>query len=108
MAIITKGDPVEIPVTLKKNGNTFVISGDAVIKAVLTKIDRATIISTEVTVNKSATGTDLAKSLIIVEFTEEQSAAITYIGDVYLEIQVADPKKKTWTTKVLIRNGNIA
>lgn len=107
MAIITTGDYAEIPFQAKKNGSPFVISGTAVIKAVLTNLDRQTIIGPEVTVNKSASGTDLNTSLIIVEFDEAESAQITELGECYLEVQIADPTPKTWTTKLTVRNGNI-
>ena len=108
MAVITTGDYAEIPFRMKKNGATFAISGSATIKAVLTNLDRQTIISPEVIVNLSANGTDLANSLVIVEFTEAESAAITELGEALLEVQVADPDKpKTWTASVLIRQGNI-
>jgi len=107
MAIITTGDNAEIPFTMKKNGETFVISGTAVVKAVLTNKDRQTIISAEVAVNLSVTGTDLTKSLVIVEFTEAETLAITELGQAILEVQVADPKPKTWTANILIRQGNI-
>lgn len=107
MAIITTGDYAGIPVTLKKNGSTFVISGAAVIKAVLTNKDRSTIISPEVTISNVAAGTDLNNSLIIVEFTEAQTAAITETGECYLEIQVADDKPLTWTVTINVRKGNI-
>lgn len=107
MTIITTGDYVDVPFQAKKNGATFVISGTAVIKAVLTNKDRQTLISPEVNVNLLAPGTDLLNSLVIVEFTEVESAAITELGECYLEVQIADPKPKTWTSRVTVRNGNI-
>ena len=67
MAIITTGDDVEIPVTLKKNGLTFVISGDAVVKARLTNIDSVTPLTDEFDVDINAVGSDLSQSLIVVE-----------------------------------------
>jgi len=108
MAIITTGDHTNIPVTLKKNGKTFTISSGAVIKAVITNTARNAVISPEVIIDNNATGTDLANSLIVVEFNETESSAITQLNDAMLEIQVADPEKKTWTTPILIRQGNIA
>jgi len=108
MTIITTGDDAAIPVTCKKDGATFVVSGSAVVKAVLTGMDRQTVISPEVTIDKGATGTDLANSKLIVEFTEVQTALISEIGAAYLELQIADPLKSTWSKEVLVRNGNIA
>lgn len=107
MAKITTGDYNEIPFQAKKNGATFVISGTAIIKAVLTTLDRTVIISSEVSVSLSTTGTDLSQSLIIVIFDETDSAAITELGECYLEVQIADDKPKTWTAKVTVRKGNI-
>lgn len=108
MSVITTGDYAEIPFRMKKSGATFVIGGSAVVKAVLTNKDRQTIISPEVTVNLSADGTDLTNSLVIVEFTEAETAAITQLGEALLEVQVADPDKpKTWTASILVRQGNI-
>ncbi len=111
MAVITTGDDVAIPVQLEKKVDgkwqAFEISGTAIIKAVLTSLDRMTIISDQVTINNNANGTNLAASLIIVEFTEAQSEAISEFGQVYLEVQVDDGKKLTWTEGVLVRKGNI-
>lgn len=106
--VITTGDDAAIPFTAKKDGKTFTISGSAVIKAVLTSLDRLTIISPEVTIDKGAVGTDLAASLFIVRFTEVDTAAITDLGEAYLEVQIDDDIKLTWTKQLLIRKGNIA
>ena len=108
MAIITTGDDAAIPFTAKKDGQTFAIDAGAVIKAVLTSLDRETVISPEVTVNNVATGTDLLNSLVIVEFTEAETAAITELGEAYLEVQIDDGTKLTWTKELLVRKGNIA
>lgn len=108
MAIITTGDFNEIPFRAKKNGATFVISGTATIKAILTNLDRTVLISPEVSVSLITAGTNLAESLIIVIFDETDSAAITDLGECYLEVQIADDKPKTWTAKVTVRKGNIA
>lgn len=116
MTIITTGDAPKIPVTLKRDGATFVIGGGAVIKAVLTTLDRTTIISAEVTINNTATGTDLSASKFVVEFTKAETAAILIAellsdsGHAILEVQVdetgSDPE--TWTDGVIVRKGNIA
>ena len=110
MAIITTGDRAKIPVTLKRDGATFTIGGSAVIKAVLTTLDRLTVISPQVTIDNVASGTDLAKSKIIVEFSKIETAAITELGHVYLEVQVDETgdDPETWTGDVLVRKGNIA
>jgi len=112
MSIITTGDDVAIPVQLYRKiagvRSTFVIDMSATIKAVLTNLDRQTLVSAEVTLDNSATGADLATSLIVVEFTEAQSTAITELGECLIEIQVDDGGKDTWTVDALVRQGNIA
>lgn len=109
MAIITTGDRSRIPVILKRDGATFAIDGSAVIKAILTDLDRVTVISGEVTINNSATGTDLPNSKFIVEFNKTETAAITQLGEAYLEVQVDETgdDPETWTDEVLVRKGNI-
>ena len=113
MAIITTGDDAVIPVRLKKKGAFFSISSGAEIKAVLTTLDRKTIISNVVTVNNAADGTDLANSLFIVEFTEAETLAILDVitieelGEIILEVQVKDPKKTSWTMSINVVKGNI-
>ncbi len=110
MTIITTGDYSKIPVTLKRDSSTFTISDSAVIKAVLTDLDRSTVISPEVTINNSATGSDLANSKFIVEFTKSETLAITKTGEAYLEVQVEDTidEPETWTSELLVRQGNIS
>lgn len=111
MSIITTGDYAKIPVTLKRDGATFTISGTAIIKAILTDVDRITVISAEVTIDNTATGTDLANSRVIIEFTKAETETITQLGDAILEVQVAETAEEpeTWTDKdILIRKGNIA
>ena len=107
MAVLTKGDDAQIPYRLKKDGVTFAIDGGASAKAVLTTLDRLTAISAIVTVDLAAAGGDLLNSLIIVKFTEIESAAITALGDALLEVQLDDGGKLTWTRQITVRNGNI-
>lgn len=107
MSVIVLGDDSEVPVTLKKNKATFSIDAGAVIKAAVVNTDRDTVIAGPVTVNNNATGSDLANSLIVVEFTEEETGAITVEGDALLEIQVLDGKKKTWWPEVFLVRGLI-
>jgi len=107
VAVLTTGDDAQIPYRLKKDGKTFTIGGGATAKAVLTTLDRLTVISAVVTINLLATGSDLAASLLIVEFTEIESAAITQLGEALLELQLDDGGKLTWTRQITVRNGNI-
>ena len=90
MSVIVKGYDAVLPVTLKKNKETFPIDSGAVIKAVIVDVDHTEKLSQEVTIDKNAEGTDLTNSLIIVQFTEAQTAAITTTGNALLEISVDD------------------
>jgi len=112
MFILITGDDIEIPCNLEKEGKPFIISPSGTAKAVITTLDRTAIISTEVSVDMGALGTDLANSLIVVEFTKAESAAIAllaepFYGEAILEVQLSDPKTKTWSKEILIRKGNI-
>lgn len=108
MSLIITGDDIALPVTLKKKGVTFTISGTAKIKGTLVSLDREIVLSAIIDVDKTATGTDLTKSLIIFEMTQAESLAILATGDCYLEIQVEDPLTESWTEiEVEVRKGNI-
>ena len=112
MSIITTGDDAAIPVQLKKKVSgkkvSFNIDAGATIKAVLVSLDRETILSGVVTLNNAATGTDLSTSLVVVEFTEVETTAITATGEALLEVQVNDGGKLTWTADITVVKGNIA
>jgi hypothetical protein len=108
MPVLVTGDDNAIPVTLKKNGATFVISAGATIKAQLVSLDHKTTYSPVVEVNKATPGTDLSKSLVVAVFAPETTSAIVYQGKALLEIQVDDSGKKTWFPAIEIRRGNIA
>lgn len=113
MYILTTGDDVSIPCRLRRKYANFLISGGATGAAVITSLDRETTISAQVTINTAAAGTNLAESLIIVEFTKVESSAIQlggipFYGEAILEVQLSDPNTKTWSKMILIRKGNIA
>lgn len=111
MAKITTGDDIALPVYLEKKINDkyqpFIISNEAIIKAVLTDLKREPIVSPLVIINKSAPGTDLNKSLVIVEFSASESAAITQLGELLLVVKVADPKKTTFSGEIKVVKGVI-
>ena len=107
MGVLTTGDDVQILSHLTKKGKSFTIAEGATAKAVLTTLDRSAIISDIVDIDMGAVGTVLDESLLIVKFTEAQSAAISETGDMLLEIQLNDGGKLTWTNEIVVRKGNI-
>ena len=100
------GDDLSIPVQLKKSGLSFTIPGTATVEAAIVDTDRSALLSDIVTCIEGATGADWTTSLVIVDFTEIQSAAIPR-GEAYLEIQVDDNGKNTWFVSVEAIQGNI-
>jgi hypothetical protein len=108
MPVLVTGDDTTIPVTLKKNGVTFIIGAEATIKARLVSLDHKTTYTAEVEVDKGETGTDLSKSLVVASFSPTATSAIDYQGKALLEIQVDDGGKKTWFAAIEIKRGNIA
>ena len=107
MAVLTTGDDAQIEARLTKKGSSFAISAGATAKATLTALDRTLIISPIVELDMVAAGVDLGNSILVVKFTAAESAAITELGEVLLEIQVDDGGKLTWTRQITVRNGNI-
>ena len=109
MTQIIKGDVVALPVTLYKGDSTFTITSGATIKAALVNgNDKArSMLSTEaVTVDKSATGTDLSTSTIIVEFDETETA--TWPAGAWLfEVEVNDSGRLTWHFPVRVVSSGI-
>ena len=105
---IVSGDDIVIPVTLLKNGLTFVIAPEAIIKVRLVAEDRLSTYTEEITIPTGGAGSDLAESLIIVMLAPLDTVAVTYQGNMLLEIQVDDGIKITWFVKVNMIKGNIA
>jgi len=110
MSIIVLGDDSKSPTTLTKgegrNEATFVISTEAVIKAAIIDPGKTKILAGPVTVDLTAAGTDLANSLIILEFTKAETEVIAqeYEGDTLVEIQIDDPDRDTcWAEVTLVR-----
>lgn len=107
--IIITGDDTPFFVNLTKRGKPFEISNSAEIKVVLTSIDRTIILIPETIIDKSTSGTDLLFSKIVVKFSEIETGAIdfTQFRNAYLEVQVADPNKTTWSYEISVRKGSI-
>ncbi len=106
--ILVTGDDIVVPVTLKKNGATFVIGNGAVIKARLVRTEHEVSLCEEVIQSNAAPGTNLALSLVMVTLPSASTAGISYQGSAILEIQVDDSGKTTWFVPVSIVRGLIA
>lgn len=104
---LVTGDDVTLPVTLKKNGATFVISTTAVVKARLVSMDHARALSDEVSQSHAVAGADWANSLVIVALPGDITGAISGHGNALLEIQVDYSGKTTWFIPVSIVQGHI-
>lgn len=106
--VIVFGGDVALPVTLKKDGATFIISPSATVKAAVVSMDREATLISESLLSISAAGADWPNSLVIAEFPSALSAAAVEIGDALLEIQVDDGGKQTWFVPVFIVRGSIS
>jgi hypothetical protein len=106
---IVTGDSITLAVTLKKNGEVFVIDPAAVIEAALVSKDHKTAYTIEaVAQSNAAPGADWSESLVIVELPPSATQGITYQGLALLEIQVAENgSQKTWFVLVNIVTGLI-
>lgn len=109
--MIVSGDDFAVQVQLKRGTPEallpFVISGSAVVKARLVSIDHKTTYTAEVVQESTAPGADWSTSLVVIKFAGSDTSGITYQGKAKIEIQVADPDKKTWWVDCMIRRGNI-
>jgi len=106
-ANIVTGDNVVVPVTLKKNGVVFDMSG-ATVKVRLISTDHESVYTGEITQNEAATGADWANSLVILELAPADTSGISFQGNALIEIQVDQNGKTTWFVSALITKGNIA
>lgn len=107
MSVIVTGDDIALPVTLKKDGKTFVINPAATVKAAIVSADHASVLAGPVTVSALASGSDWARSLIIVQFSGSATQSITANKPAKLEIEVNDGGKLTWFTDVRLIKGLI-
>lgn len=107
MTIIVTGDDVALPVTLKKDGKTFSIANNAVVKAALVSADHNDLLAGPVILSNSAAGSNWGASLVIVQFNAQTTGAITSYKPSLLEIEVNDNGKLTWFADVRIIKGNI-
>lgn len=105
--VLVTGDDVNLPVTLKKNGNTFAIATGSTVQAMLVTTDRTRQLTPVVQVNEAATGSDWANSLVVVAFASADTASMTMQSPAILEIQVDDNGKRTWFVEITIVRGSI-
>jgi hypothetical protein len=108
-AVITTGDDVSIPVTLKKNGQTFNIGLSAQVKVAIISADRSKQLTNDILCSSSAAGADWANSLVVVAIpsAETVNMIVPSKGSVLLEIQVDDGGKLTWTVPLKVVKGVI-
>ena len=106
--IIVTGDNISLPVTLKKNGATFVIDAAATVKAMIVSRDHRESLTAAVAQVSTAAGADWPNSLVVVEFAPADTSGIAFQGEALIEIEVTEGIKKTWFVTVEIVRGNIA
>lgn len=87
---ITVNDGGKVPIQLLKDGATFNIPSDAVIKACMTSRDRTMRLSDIVTLSNAETGADWSTALIVVSFTGSEINAVENQKKVMMEIQVTE------------------
>ena len=106
-SIITTGDSIRLPVTLRRNGQTFPISSSAEIKAAFADARFSVLISPVVSV-ANVPGSDWENSLIIVALDPPESDSIQ-AGKAGLEVEVLDGGiKTTWQIPgIVIKKGLI-
>jgi len=105
---IVTGDDAVFQAQLYKDAAVFSIDAGATVEAMLVSIDHETTYTDAVTLSNVAAGADWPNSLVIVEFSESETAAIAVTGNVLLEVQVDDTIKETWFGVVQVITGQIA
>jgi hypothetical protein len=104
---IVTGDDTLLPVTLKKDGVTFPISGTGVVKVKVVSEDHGKAYTEEVSQSRLTSGANWTNSLVVVLIPGSYTSAIKFQGKAYLEIQVADPLKTSWFVQVEIIRGHV-
>lgn len=105
---IVKGDDVSLPVALTKDGATFAIDAGATVRAAIVDMGHQALLMAAVTLDSAAVGADWSTSLVVVEMTAAQTAAITEVGNAFIEIEVDDGGKTTFFTYIQVVEGLIA
>jgi hypothetical protein len=105
---VTAGDDTTLAVQLYDDGGAaFVIDPGATVRAAIVDIRHTAIIVAAVACDNAATGADWSTSLVVVEFTALQTAAITSNSDAWLEIEVADTTTTTHFERIKLQRGLI-
>ena len=89
MAFYTLGDNWNIPITLKKEGGLFDVSG-ATIEAGIFYVKgntKETVIDYK-NVDELTSGSDWGNGLIVADFTDIETAAITYYNNLFVSVKV--------------------
>lgn len=105
---IVTGDDAVFQAQLYKDLATFTIDPGATVEAMLVSVDHQTKYTDAVTLSNAAAGADWPNSLVIVEFSQAETAAIQVTGNALLEIQVDETTKENWFGTVNIVTGQIA
>ena len=108
VAVIVTGDDVARPVQLTKDGASFVIDPGATVRAAIVDEAHKKVLMAAVTLDEGATGAVWATSLLVVEMTAAETAAITETGNAVLEIEVDDGGKETFFENIQVIPGLIA
>lgn len=108
VAVIVTGDDAALAVTLKKDGEVFAINTSATVKAALVTTDRETVLIPATVCDSAVDEADWANSLVLVQFTDTQTAAVEEFGHALLEVQVDDGGKLTWFIDAAVIKGSIS
>jgi len=106
MATLVRGDDLNFPAVLRKDGATFSIDTGAIVACnFIEKASGLKMLPTAIPVLLATSGSDWPNSKVIVAVDAETSALLTP-GQAIMEIQVDDPVntegKKTWHKQVTI------
>jgi len=104
---VVTGDDVLFSVQLYKDGAAFVIDPGATVEAMFVSLNRTTAYTAAISQSSGATGADWSTALVVVSMSDTVTAAVTYQGRAYLEIQVDDTIKESFYGPVVIMKGNI-
>ena len=108
LASIVTGDDSVLPIELRKEQQAFVIANTATIKASVISKSRKVVLIPAVDVLETNVGSVWGTSLVVVQFTSAETAAITRFSEALLEVQVDDGGKITWFAPIQIQKGTIA
>lgn len=109
MFVIVPNDGAMIPKTLYKDGQSFVLSSSADVKAALLSRDHSKLLAGPVALGSTTTGSDWDNSLVVAKFSAQDLAGLTENAHVVLEIQVIDGgMTQTWFDEGEVRIGHIA